>query len=211
MHQFLPLFPLQLVAFPGEPLNLHIFEPRYRQLIKDCTTNGCTFGIPTILEQHLSDYGTEMKIINIEKTYIGGEMDIKTMAIGIFLIEEFYSKAPHKLYAAANIQRMPLDKMGNYALNEQILGKTKELFRILSIQKEIPDNTPDFYSFQVGHHVGFTLAQECDFLKIQTEKERQYFLLAHLDSVLPVAREMEQLRLRAQMNGHFKQIFPPNL
>jgi ATP-dependent protease La (LON) substrate-binding domain len=211
MHDFLPIFPLQLVSFPGEHLNLHIFEPRYRQLIKDCTSNGTTFGIPTIIEQHLSEYGTEMKLLSIEKTYIGGEMDIKTQAIGVFLIKEFYAKAPKKLYAGADIQRIPLDTTGSYDLNQQIIGKIKELFRILNIQKEIPTNTEDFYTFQVGHHVGFTIAQECDFLKIHAEKERQYYLLAHLDSVLPIAREMEQLRLRAQMNGHFKQVFPPKL
>ena len=44
------LFPLSLVVFPGEELRLHIFEPRYKQLIHDCTTDNITFGIPPYFE-----------------------------------------------------------------------------------------------------------------------------------------------------------------
>lgn len=41
----LPLFPLQIVVFPGETVPLHIFEPRYRQLVKDTLQTGEPFGI----------------------------------------------------------------------------------------------------------------------------------------------------------------------
>ena len=57
MTDFLPLFPLKLVAFPGEELNLHIFEPRYKQLIREFEQNGTTFGIPTFLDNKVLDFG----------------------------------------------------------------------------------------------------------------------------------------------------------
>ena len=41
----LPLFPLQIVVFPGEEVPLHIFEPRYRQLVRDMNDSGEPFGI----------------------------------------------------------------------------------------------------------------------------------------------------------------------
>ena len=63
MTDFLPLFPLKLVAFPGEELNLHIFEPRYKQLIRECEQNGTTFGIPTFLDNKVLDFGTEIELI----------------------------------------------------------------------------------------------------------------------------------------------------
>ena len=45
----LPIFPLQYVLLPGMPLPLHIFEPRYRQLIADVTDEGSEcFGIVTL-------------------------------------------------------------------------------------------------------------------------------------------------------------------
>ena len=50
----LPMFPLELVAFPGEELPLHIFELRYQQLLEDCEEEKVTFGIPTVSYTHLT-------------------------------------------------------------------------------------------------------------------------------------------------------------
>ena len=89
MPRELALFPLQIVVFPGEAVNLHIFEPRYRELIKDCQEDGITFGIPTFQNGKVLDFGTEVELLSIEKRYPGGEMDIKTRARGIFQILDF--------------------------------------------------------------------------------------------------------------------------
>ncbi len=50
MTNFIPIFPLGIVVFPGEDLNLHVFEPRYKQLITDCFGEKKPFGIPTVLK-----------------------------------------------------------------------------------------------------------------------------------------------------------------
>ena len=55
---FLPLFPLRLVAFPGEDLNLHIFEPRYKELIQECDEKGITFGLPPFIDDKMQTFGT---------------------------------------------------------------------------------------------------------------------------------------------------------
>ncbi len=57
-----PLFPLNIVVFPGEELNLHIFEPRYRALIRDAEREGFSFGIPSYVHQKLG-YGTEVSLV----------------------------------------------------------------------------------------------------------------------------------------------------
>lgn len=44
-ERLLPLFPLPLVLFPGVPLPLHIFEPRYREMLADCLSGDRRFGI----------------------------------------------------------------------------------------------------------------------------------------------------------------------
>ena len=59
---FLPLFPLNLIVFPHEDLNLHIFEPRYRQLINECLDEKKTFGIPAFVNNKLLGYGTEVEV-----------------------------------------------------------------------------------------------------------------------------------------------------
>ena len=63
---------LQLVAFPTEDLNLHIFEPRYRQMMRECEEQGTTFGIPAYLNKREQEYGTELKLMEIVKRYPDG-------------------------------------------------------------------------------------------------------------------------------------------
>ena len=66
MTSFLPIFPLSIVVFPGEELNLHIFEPRYKQLIQDCYGENKAFGIPTVINNAVADHGTQVRITDIK-------------------------------------------------------------------------------------------------------------------------------------------------
>jgi len=79
MTKFIPIFPLNIVVYPGENLNLHIFEPRYIQLIKDCLAENKPFGIPSVQKTGISELGTTVKILSIENEKENGEMDIKTI------------------------------------------------------------------------------------------------------------------------------------
>ena len=69
MTNFIPIFPLNLVVYPGEKLNLHIFEPRYKQLIRECHANGKPFGIPAVLDNQVKEMGTLVQIREIVKEY----------------------------------------------------------------------------------------------------------------------------------------------
>jgi hypothetical protein len=211
MQDFLPLFPLQIVVFPGERLNLHIFEPRYKQLIRECETNGITFGIPAFINDQVMDYGTEIELLSIEKKYDSGELDIMTRGIGKFKILEFYRTAPGKLYSGADIVRVKDKGDGNIDLNEQILIQVRKLFDLLNIQKPLPGDPSFLYTYNIAHQVGFSVEQEYQFLCLPEEEERQQFMLAHLAKLLPVVEEMEEIRKKAQMNGHFRNIIPPKL
>ena len=80
----LPQFPLKIVVFPGEQLNLHIFEPRYKQLINECEAEDRTFGIPAFIEKRVMEIGTEVRLEKIVKRHLNGEMDIRTRGVGLF-------------------------------------------------------------------------------------------------------------------------------
>lgn len=209
MTDFLPLFPLSLVVFPGEHLNLHIFEPRYRQLIRECEDNKITFGIPAYINDKLMDFGTEIRLKNIQNVHPDGKMDIETEGIGIFKIHTFYSEVPNKLYNGADIERMVMDTKGNSHTAHRILMATEELFDLLSIEKSLPEDASELSVYDLAHHVGFSLGQEYDFLCIPTELERQTYMLTHLEELIPVVKETERLRKKASMNGHFKRMISP--
>lgn len=60
MNELIPIFPLQVVVYPGDELNLHIFEPRYQELINDSAKTKAPFGIPTVLDQKIGGWGTSV-------------------------------------------------------------------------------------------------------------------------------------------------------
>lgn len=206
MSSILPLFPLQLVAFPFENLNLHVFEPRYQQLTNEAAETGQTFGIPSVIDKKLNMIGTEMELISIEKTYSDGRMDIKTKGRRIFRIKEYFKEVPNKLYSGGEIEWLDFDLDGDYLSNEEILNQIRDLFEYMGINKPIPTLTPEFNTYQMAHLVGFSVEQEYQFLQIPEEKNRQDYMLNHLTKLIPVVKEMEELRKRVQMNGHFKNV-----
>ena len=210
MTDFLPLFPLKLVVYPGENLNLHIFEARYKQLIRECDQNKTSFGIPAYIGNKIMPIGTELQLLSIENRQENGEMDIKTRGIGVFKVEEFYSQAPNKLYPGADIKRLPLEDQYDLEVNEQILEKVLILFKLLKIAKKPPRSASTFRVYDIAHYIGLNIDQEYALLAVPTEYERQIFALAHLTKLIPMVESMEESKERAQMNGHFKHITPPD-
>ena len=211
MAEIIPLFPLKLVVFPTEKLNLHIFEPRYKQLIMDCYQENIRFGIPNVIDDKVADFGTELELLEISKQYDGGEMDIKTRGIRRFKINEFYKTAPNKLYAAGKVTFLKDHHNGDENNYAALLKSIKQLFSILKIDKPLPKEGVPYNTFKLGHYVGFSMDQEYDFLQIDDELSRQRFMMDHLAQMIPMVNEMERLRELAAMNGHFKDIVPPNI
>src|SRR5205823_6658895 len=72
----LPIFPLDLVLLPSVPLPLHIFEPRYKEMIKECLDQKHPFGIVRAKEEAFVNTGCTAEIINVLKTYPDGRMSI---------------------------------------------------------------------------------------------------------------------------------------
>ncbi|MEO1260051.1 MAG: LON peptidase substrate-binding domain-containing protein [Bacteroidota bacterium] len=211
MTTFLPLFPLRLVAFPGEDLNLHIFEPRYKQLINECNEKGITFGMPAYIEDKLQPIGTELELVAIEKRHEDGEMDIRTKGKGLFKIKEFFKDVEDRMYSGAEVERIDFDLDGDFIKYEKILTQIAQLYEVLTIRKPLPPLDGEFNTYKIGHLVGLSIEQEYELLTIPEERRRQNFILSHLERLIPTARRMEELRKKVQMNGHFKNLLPPDL
>ena len=72
----LPLFPLDVVLLPGTPLPLHIFEPRYKEMIGECMANEAPFGVVRALEEGIADIGCTAEIVTVTKEYPDGRLDL---------------------------------------------------------------------------------------------------------------------------------------
>ncbi|MEZ4825912.1 MAG: LON peptidase substrate-binding domain-containing protein [Bacteroidia bacterium] len=207
MDKLFPMFPLNIVVFPGEKLRLHIFEPRYRQLIGECLHEQKTFGVLTVIDKKVMGLGTEVKIVSLDKKYGGGEMDISTEGIRRLEVETFYEKAPERLYPAAKIKWMEPAEQFDESLKKEVKKLLFQLHQALGITKTFSENP--YLTFEMAHHVGFSIQQEYELLSLGTELERLRFLKQHLETILPVVRETERLKARAKLNGHYKNIIPP--
>jgi Lon protease-like protein len=78
LASLLPLFPLDVVLFPGTPLPLHIFEPRYKEMIGECLSESHPFGVVRALGQNLAEIGCTAEIVTVTKEYPDGRLDIVT-------------------------------------------------------------------------------------------------------------------------------------
>ena len=202
--RFLPLFPLPLVVYPGETLNLHIFEPRYKELIGDCLTEKSTFGIPTFMNEYVSLYGTEASILELVKKYKNGEMDVTVKGGKIFKTINIHKKVAGKLYSGADVEILSDKDTTKSELKKEVLEKMEELFRFAGIEKKLKINTEQHLSFLVAHTLGLTLEQEYELLIIKSEEKRLKFIVEHLTKILPIVSEFEKLKEKIKMNGHFR-------
>ncbi len=207
MTNFIPIFPLSIVVYPGEELNLHIFEPRYKQLVNECYKENKGFGIPTVINNKLNEMGTLVSITSIANTYENGEMDIITRGQTVFRILEVIKSIPEKLYSGAIVNYPEnLESNGKRELMQKVINAIRELHRLLHISKDFKKADDELVAYDIAHHAGLSLQEEYELLGLFREEQRQEYLKRHLSKVLPVIAEMETLKERVKLNGHFKNL-----
>jgi len=203
---FIPIFPLGIVVYPGENLNLHIFEPRYKQLITECQEQKKPFGIPTVIENKMQDIGSLVTITEISKVEENGEMDIKTKGEKVFRILEVIKTVPDKLYSGAIVNYPDTYEQGNIELMRKVMAGIRDLHKMLKVVKEFKKRDEEIKCYEVAHHVGLSLEEEYELLGLLDERQRQEYLKRHLTKVIPMVAGMEQLKEKIKLNGHFKNL-----
>lgn len=212
MTNFIPIFPLNIIVYPGEQLNLHIFEPRYKQLIKECIDAKKPFGIPVVLDKKIQEYGAVIEIAELVKVYPDGEMDIKAKGTGIFRILEIIKQIPDKLYSGAivnfpdNITVPDDSKLGNL-----IMSEVKRLYALLNVEEKLPSADEGILSYKIAHFIGLSLQQELELLQLLTETQRLEYIRKHLNNMVPMLQGLEEAKAKIKLNGHFRNLSLDNL
>ena len=104
------MFPLNMVLLPGETAKLHIYEERYKQLVSECLANQASFGIPFFEKGKVKEFGCEVTIKRVLKTFANGEMEILIEGTNLFRLLEFSEVLSPKLYGAGLIEYLPIDQ-----------------------------------------------------------------------------------------------------
>jgi len=211
MGKFLPLFPLQLVVFPGEKLKLHIFEPRYKQLIGECRDLETTFGLPAHIDGRVAEFGTEMRLLTIFQTYEDGRLDILAEGVAAFHLDEFIRNVPDKLYFGGNVTILGNSAESYAVTTDELARQFARLHELMKTGYSRDAFAAKNVSFQIAQEVGLTLSQKVELLAMERESERQLMLVNHLHTVIPVLEGVQETRRRIRENGHFKTLPPLDL
>ena len=206
MINFIPIFPLGVVVFPEEVLNLHIFEPRYKQLVNDCYAEAKPFGIPTVLENGVNELGTLVEITEVVEVYADGKMDIRIKGVQVFKMLELVKSIPDKLYSGAIVQYPANIVTKNIILMSAILPLVRELHKLLNVEKDFKKPDDELLSYDIAHHVGLPVKEEYELNSLLYEVQRLEYIRRHLQKVLPIIADAEKLKQRIQLNGHFREL-----
>lgn len=211
MIKFVPIFPLEIVVYPGEQLNLHIFEERYKQLITECFAEKKPFGIPTVIDNKVAETGTLVDITGIAAVHEDGKMDIHTKGTTVFKILEVIKTVPDKLYSGAIVNYPENHEATRTTLMQKIILLMREMHKLLNVTKDFKKPDEELTSYDIAHHAGMSLREEYELLELLREDQRLEYLKRHLNKMIPIITGAENLKERVKLNGHFKELKGFNL
>lgn len=203
----LPLFPLNLVLYPGEELPLHIFEERYRDLVQYCLEHDVSFGIVRADGEQIADVGTTARIQEIVTRYDDGRMDIVVRGEERFRLVEIYDQ---KSYNTADVTLLEDNGEGlDLDLKERVITQHMKLLELAgrTVRPDLYENV-EFLSYVLAQNAALSEEQKQELLELPSENERIQYLIRHFQSLIPRVEQKEDVHRRIRSNGHFKD-FPP--
>jgi ATP-dependent Lon protease len=200
----IPLFPLNIVLFPGEAVPLHIFEPRYRLMTRLCLEQASPFGIVFVHDGNLAQTGCSALIVKTLKEFEDGRSDILTAGQQAFRLIRTHSE---KAYLEADVEYLEEDFTGIDALvSMQVEQLFDQCHRLLYQEAAPPFEAEGGISlaFYVASELPIDVAFRQMLLEQRSEAERQRILAKRLAEWYPQLQKREQVRGKAAGNGHGK-------
>jgi Lon protease-like protein len=203
----IPLFPLDLVLFPGMTLPLHIFEPRYKLMVAHCLGENLEFGMILAEEKTVSTAGCTAEIVRKLKDYPDGRMDIITQGRAVFRLikvleeEEYYE----------GIVEYPTDELSTQ--DPKMEARLRDLFQqyrtLLTSEPWVaPDRNPKgdgprgSLAYSMAEALPLELRERQELLEMRAEDVRRAYLARWLGESLPELVERQQLRRKTGDNRH---------
>jgi Lon protease-like protein len=199
----LPLFPLDLVLLPGVPLPLHIFELRYKEMIKECLERKSSFGIIRAKQEAFVNTGCTAEVINVLKTYPDGRMNILVEGQKRFEVLQ------------VNQERSFLQAEVFYLEDETDPAAVSDIKKALALHGEImelagarAEETESANASQLAYRLAGSLPFDPDFqqalLEMNSEAKRIQAIISFFQRILPALQRSASAKQRAGGNGHVK-------
>jgi Lon protease-like protein len=202
LDALLPLFPLDVVLFPGTPLPLHIFEPRYKEMIGECLAQHRTFGVVRAVEHGLAEIGCTAEIVTVVKEYPDGRLDLVTEGRQRF---ELLRVNQERSFLQAEVLMID-DEPGAPAPADaaRAVQLHSDLLAIAGAKHDLPAANPSLLSFHLAGSVPLDLDFKQKLLSLRSEPERLTLLISYLETIIPNLRRAANARERAGGNGHVR-------
>jgi uncharacterized protein len=195
------LFPLDVVLFPGAPLPLHIFEPRYRELINECISEKKAFGMVRTRESALAEVGCTAVILSVPKQYEDGRFDIVIEGRQRFEIEELNQERSFLRGEVLFFEDEP--SQVTKSETETVVQLHQQLFEVLGQPVEF-EKKYESLSFQLAHELPVDLDFKQSLLEMKSEAERIVTLIEYYRSTIPRVELTLRARDKASGNGHVR-------
>jgi Lon protease-like protein len=201
LNTLLPLFPLDLVLLPGVPLPLHIFEPRYKEMIRECIDQKSVFGMIRSKEEKLATIGCTAEIINVLKKYPDGRMNILAEGKKRFEVLQVNQDRPF-LQADVFYLEDESDPAAEVDIKKAI-ALHQEIMKLAGAQ---PEEIEESETAQLAYRLAGSLPFDPDFqqalLEMNSEAERTRAIVSFFERILPVLHRNASAKKKAGGNGH---------
>jgi Lon protease-like protein len=198
----IPLVPLNVVLLPGAALPLHIFEPRYRHMVKNCLEEKSEFGVLLALPNGVVRVGCTAEITAVVKRYEDGRSDIQTLGRAPFRVVELFAEGP---LAEGQVEYLEDEDAPSDPALEHNLSKLYEACYTL-VFGDYPRDADERKTASLSYHVAASLPMDLmwkqQMLELRSEPERQRRLVKFLVDWAPHLKKTVHLRGRAGGNGH---------
>lgn len=192
MSSLLPIFPLELVLLPGVPLPLHIFEPRYKEMIAECLEQKKPFGVVRASSDGVADIGCTAEIMSVTRKYDDGRMDILTRGVERFEVIEVNEDRAF-LQAEISVVEDEPGKPGAEIVT-QAVRLHAEIAKLAGAEPSGPDEHAGNLSFLLAGSLPLDLDFKQSLLSTPSEAKRLEAVVGYLEAILPGLRRASKAR-----------------
>ena len=196
MSSLLPIFPLELVLLPGVPLPLHIFEPRYKEMIAECLEQKKPFGVVRASSDGVADIGCTAEIMSVTKKYDDGRMDILTRGVERFEVIQVNEDRSFLRAEISVVEDEDDDEPGKPTAEmvTQAVRLHAEIAKLAGAEPSGPDEHASNLSFLLAGSLPLDLDFKQSLLSTLSEAKRLEAVVGYLDAILPGLRRASKAR-----------------
>ncbi len=198
----LPLFPLNLVLFPGEQLPLHVFEQRYRRMARTCLDERSPFGVVLAHSDGTAKVGCTAEIIEVTQRYSDGRLDIITVGREPFRVTEFFKET---LLLEAGVEYPEdSDTEAPEALKSELISLYETCHTLLfaDLPQDFVNAAPGTLAYSVASALPVDLLWKQQILELRAESDREERLVAYLRGWAPHLLKVQARHQTAGGNSH---------